>query len=326
MITIIGFGITGMLTLAILQENITHNICIIDPYFDGGALLREYGDVLSNTPLQKTIDALKRIKSNYVLPQEYASYDVNKITPLHVIAHIIKDFTKSYLLKTTIYETKVSSLQYDSGWKIQTEDGNTIESTIVFFCQGAKAKQLKCNIPSIPLHIALDKNALKKYVKKTEQVIVFGTSHSGTLVLENLEQLSIQTTAIHKNKYPFLFAKDGEYDGIKEEAERIASSILNNEYKNIKLLHVSIIDEIIKATKQCDWIIYAIGFETLEIHNIDITKYDTKTGKILGQQNAYGFGIGYPSLAPDNLHVDVGVYSFVEHIQAQIPDILKLLP
>jgi len=326
-ITIIGYGITGMLALAILQENIElSKVCIIDPHFDGGLLLRDYGDLLSNTPLSKTIDALKRIQSSYVLPDEYVSYDINKITPLYILVHIIRDFTKNYLLKTTNYETKVISLKYDSVWKIQTEDNKTIESRVIFMCHGSKPKQLKCNIPSIPLHIALNKNMLKKYVKKNESVIVFGTSHSGTLVLENLEELSIKTTAIYKHKVPFLFAKDGEYDGIKEEAERIAYSILKNEYKNIKLLHVTTIDEIIKETKVSNWVIYALGFETAQINNIDISKYDNKTGKIIDQQNAYGFGIAYPSLAPDNIHVDVGIYSFVEHIQTQIPEILKLLP
>ena len=75
----------------------------------------------------------------------------------------------------------------------------------------------------------------------------------------------------------------------------------------------------LKVLRKCDWVIYSIGFETTQISsNIDLTKYDNTTGKILETDNAYGFGIAYPSLAPDSIHVDVGIISFVEHIQKQI--------
>jgi hypothetical protein len=96
-ITIIGYGITGMLTLAILQQNFfdLSKVCVIDPYYDGGTLMREYGNVISNTPLSKLITALQSIKPEYAIPEEYCSYDVNKITPLYVLTNIIKDFTKN---------------------------------------------------------------------------------------------------------------------------------------------------------------------------------------------------------------------------------------
>ena len=318
-ITIIGYGITGMLLLAILnQQNIDlSRICIIDPHFDGGALMREYGDVLSNTPLCKAVDALKLINPEYVLPEWCSQYNLNSITPLFVLAHLIKDFTNHILQKVDTYETMVKSLEYRNTWNIKTDDESiSIESSTIYLCQGSNAKKLKCNIPSIPLHIALNKSMLKKYVQPTDKIIVFGTSHSGTLVLENLETLGIETKAIHKNKSPFLFAKDGDYDGLKEEAERIANSILKDEYKHIELIHMNHIDKIIKYTKTCNWCIYAIGFEASKIScNIDLSKYDNTSGKILNTESAYGFGIAYPSLAPDSIHVDVGVLSFVEHIQ-----------
>ena len=99
-ITIIGFGITGMLLLAILNKNSINlsNICIIDPYYDGGNLLRLYGDVISNTPFSKAVNALKMIDSNYTIPEEYANYDLNKTTPLSILAHMIKDFIKPNIL------------------------------------------------------------------------------------------------------------------------------------------------------------------------------------------------------------------------------------
>ena len=321
--TIIGFGITGMITLAILNKTIdVSKICIIDPYFDGGALMRDYGGVLSNTPLEKTVNALKLIDPSYTLP-EWCLYDLDKITPLNILVYLLKDFTKNLVKQTNNYEEKVISLEYDTLWKIQSES-NTFESRHIFLCQGASQKKLKCNIPSIPLHIALNKSLLKNYLKPSDKVLLFGTSHSGSLVLENLEQLNIETKAIHKNKSPFLFAKDGEYDGIKEEAERIAKQILNNEYKHVELININRIDEIICYSKICNWCIYATGFEATNISSsIDLTKYDATTGKILNTESAYGFGIAYPSLAPDSIHYDVGIYSFVEHIQKNLKHFLN---
>jgi len=324
-IAIIGYGITGMLSLAILQQQ-QYNMCIIDPYFDGGNLMRLYGDVLSNTPLSKTINGLKRIDPNYILPEKYQIYDIDKITPLSVIAQIIKDFTNNYKKQVDIYETKVISLKYNNIWDIQTYE-DIIQSKMIIMCQGAEAKRLKCGIPSIPLEVALNKNILAKYVKSNDKVIVFGTAHSGTLILENLQLLGIQTTGVYKKKNPFYFDKDGEYDGIKADAERIANSILNNEYDKIKLVNITRVDDIIKATNKADWIIYAIGFETNQTIrcDFDLSKYDKTSGKILNTEKVYGFGIAYPSLAPDSIHVDIGVYSFIEHIQKQLEDIKNLL-
>jgi pyruvate/2-oxoglutarate dehydrogenase complex dihydrolipoamide dehydrogenase (E3) component len=324
-IAIIGYGITGMLALAILQPQ-KYNICLIDPHFDGGNLMRLYGDVLSNTPLKKTINGLKLIDPNYVLPERYQIYDVEKITPLSIIAQIIKDFTDNFKKQVDTYETKVLTLKYNTTWNIQTYE-ETIQSKVILLCQGAEPKKLKCNIPSIPLEVALKKETLSKYVKPSDKVIVFGTAHSGTLVLENLQLLGIETTAIYKKEKPFFFDKDGEYDGIKAEAERIATSILNKEFNKIHLVNICKIDEIIKATKDASWVIYATGFETKQniLCDFNLSKYDGNSGRILNTEKAYGFGIAYPSLAPDSIHVDVGVYSFIEHIQKQIEDIKKLI-
>ena len=326
-ITIIGCGITGMLVLAILQQ---HNfdlskVCIIDPYFDGGNLLRSWGHVVSNTPLEKTINALKLINPEYSLHERFASYDNTKTTPLWVLVQMIKDIVQPLLKQVDKIESNVTSIKYDSTYIIETTD-KTIESKLIICCQGSEAKKLKCDIPIIPLHIALDSSKLQNYISLGQKVLLFGTAHSGCLILENLNKLNIQTTAVHKAKSPFLFAKNGEYDGVKEEAERIATDILENKHTNLTLLHVTEIDKIIKASKTADWVVYSIGFETKQIQaNFDISKYDSTNGKIKDVERAYGFGIAYPSAAPDSIHVDVGILSFVEHIQKQIEDIKKLI-
>ena len=318
--TIIGYGVTGMIVLAILHANNINlsKVCVIDPYFDGGSLMRDYGDVISNTPFSKCINALKLIKLDYTIPEEYTVYDESKTTPLYILANILKDFTKNIAKQVDIVEGLVTYIKKDEHFTIQVGT-KEITSNKIFLCQGSTQKNLECEIPSIPISVALNKDTLSRYIKPTDKVVLFGTSHSGCLVLENLNKLNIQTTAIFKHKEPFLFAKDGEYDGIKEEAERIATSILNSEYKNLTLVNTSKIDTVLKSLRKCDWVIYSIGFEPKNINsNINLIKYDKTSGKILETDNAYGFGIAYPSLAPDSIHVDVGIISFVEHIQKQI--------
>lgn len=328
-ITIIGFGITGMLVLAILNQHKfdLSKIAIVDPYFDGGNLMRHYGNIVSNTPLSKTINALKLINPDYILPDEYSLYDINSITPLHVCVEIIQDIIKPIVNKCDLYQSVVKSLSYDTEHSLILEDSTTIKSKIVVLTQGATPKLLKTNIPTIPLEIALNTDLLKRYVKPSSKVLVFGTSHSGCLVLQNLETLQIKTTAFYKKKVPFLFAKDGEYDGIKEEAERIANRILNNEFKHINLVNINTIENIIRASKEATHVIYSIGFETKQSIqcNFSINKYEPKNGKLLDIPCAWGFGIAYPSLAPDEIHYDVGIISFVEHIQNQITELKNIL-
>jgi thioredoxin reductase len=327
-ITIIGCGITGMLVLAILQQHSIDlsKVCIIDPYFDGGNLLRSYGSVISNTPLSKTVNALKLIDSNYTVPEKFTNFELTSTTPLWVLTHLIKTIVNPILKKIDTVQSNVQSIDYTTHYKIQT-DVSQVESKIIILCQGAEPKMLHCDIPIIPLTSALNEQILKNYLSPNNKVLVFGTSHSGCIILENLHKLNIETIAVHKSKAPFLFARDGEYDGIKEEAERIAHEILENKYNNLTLLHINEIDKIIKASKQADYVVYCIGFETTNTikANFDITKYDSTNGRIKDVEKAYGFGIAYPSAAPDGIHVDVGIISFVEHIQNQIEDIKKLI-
>ena len=99
----------------------------------------------------------------------------------------------------------------------------------------------------------------------------------------------------------------------------------------MKLLNLANVDQLIKVSKKATKAIYAIGFKSRGIkisyngEDIDSTKYNSKTGSILGCEGLWGFGIAYPSSAPDDIHVDVGIISFVEHILKQVIDIKNYL-
>jgi hypothetical protein len=325
-VLIVGAGVTGLLAVSSFVKNRVEKIGIIDPRFSGGDLIEKYGAVQSNTPVQKTLDALKMIDPSY---EQTIDIPLDKTALLYVHTQLIKEFANKYLQKVDCIQDTVLSVDYsDSKWKVRTID-TVYESKTVFLCQGSTPKVLRSGIPTIPLEDALNKETLKKYISPNDKLLVFGTAHSGALILQNCEDLSIETTAVYKKDKPFYFANEGDYDGIKEDAEHIAKRILNNEFKYVKLLSIKMIDVLLKTAKQATKAIYAIGFERRDIpisfnsEKIETSSYNKKTGLIAN--GLYGFGIAYPSSAPDDIHVDVGVISFAEHILKQVADIKNYL-
>jgi len=224
--------------------------------------------------------------------------------------------------KITAQVTKIEKNSSDE-WVLSYGFG-TIRCKILFLVNGAKSKQLDLSKPSIPLTIALDKQQLKHHINPEKDIIlVFGLSHSGTLVLDNLHNLGVKTIGIYKTETPFVFARDGQYGGIKEASEKIADAILQGKYTNISLVPwnnpIEVHKSIVKSTK-C---IYSIGFKTEPIQGTSV-EYDPNTGKIDTLTNVYGFGIAYPGITilNDKKYVDVSVLSFQEQIRKCLPSIL----
>lgn len=325
-ILVVGAGVTGLLAVSSFVKNRVEKIGIIDSRFSGGDLIEKYGSVQSNTLVQKTVDALKMIDQSYELTTDLP---FDKTAPLYIHTQLVKEFADNYLQKVDCIQGTVLSVEYsDSKWEVRTTD-TVYRSKLVVLCQGSTPKILNSGIPTIPLEHALNKESLKMYVKPNDKLLVFGTAHSGALILQNCEDLRIETTAVYKKEKPFYFANEGDYDGIKEDAEHVAKRILNNEFKYVKLLSIEKIDTLLKSVKQATKAIYAIGFERRDVpisfnnEKIETSSYNKKTGLIAN--GLYGFGIAYPSSAPDDIHVDVGVISFAEHILKQVEDIKNYL-
>ena len=313
---IIGFGIAGqILLLEMIKANISKkDIIICDETFLGGDLITKYGSVLSNTPWWKTKKALEVYTSK--LPDK----PIDKCTP-------VRDIVKA-CLKTALdaagdidkLTTNVTSIE--PSWLIKHTFGH-FNTEKVFLTIGASEKTVDIPLPKIPLHIALDKNQLINYIDSDDKIVVFGTSHSGTIILDNLNQLNIPTTAVYKGSQPFVFESD-TYGGLKEDSEVNAKAILNGEYLNTNLVSwsdpLSIYKTLIKATK----IICATGFKPRIPFGKEFTNYDPETAEIKIGQNIYGFGIAYPGITTLNgvKYQDVSVLSFQEQIQKCLPAII----
>ena len=329
-ICIIGAGATGLLMLLLLQDFgiDMSKVTIIDPYFDGGDLARRWTAVISNTPWSKTVDSLKQAFPSLVIPEGIVP---TQTTPLIDIANLLRTLTGPALKQVTQIQGMAIESNYDTvtnRWTITVDSGGVvqeIQTAKLIFAQGAEPKTLNLSIPSIPLEIALDATRLKHYIKPADKVLIFGTMHSGTIVIQNLAMLGAETTAYYNSEKPFYWARDNAYDGIKAEAAEIADKIMAGDIP-VVLVQTKDTAKVIRTSRDAKWVIYAMGFNPRSIRiTVDgiksSTDYDELTGRFL-KAPAWGFGIAYPNRAPDGIHWDVSVAAFLEHMKTQLSKII----
>lgn len=324
-VCIIGAGAAALLLLYNLEkQNIDpRRITIVDPQHNGGDIQKKWYKVRSNTTWQQIIDAVPSPNSSL---QPWCDFNRNEPVELHYIIEYLQLCLRDYMSKTHLRTDTVSQAIQENGvWKVYLAHGKQpLQADVVFFCQGSEPKSLDLPFPSIPLEVALDQRRLSDYVKPGQHVLVFGTAHSGPLVVKNLIDCHAKVTNFYATEKPFYFARDGEYDGIKQDAEVIADAMLNNHYAQCSLESIHDISAVMRATKSTNFCVYACGFEPRVIQS-EWKAYNGETGRIEGTSTAWGFGIAYPNKAPDGIHWDVSVPSFQAHIQKQMPDILASL-
>jgi len=307
---IIGAGVTGLSLLLLLTKAgiDPSDIVIIDPHFKCGDLGFRWSQVQSNTPWSKTVDTLNQILG-LNLPTS------PNTTKLSEIADLFTALTATIPAKRI--RGFVTSVHRAENWTVNyhTDSNKSLNCKALFACQGSDQKILSHPAPSIPLECALD-SRLSRYISPGDKVTVFGTMHSGTLAIQGLHDLSASITAVYRSETPFVWDRDGAYDGIKEEAATIADKVVAGKIP-VRLLKASEMQGI-----DAKWVIYAMGFERRAIQGLDAS-YNGLTGALT--QNAWGFGIAYPNAAPDGIHWDVSVAAFLNHMKAQLPTILQTL-
>jgi len=328
---IVGAGATGLILLLLLAESKIplESILIIDPYFDGGDLSRKWSSVLSNTPWSATYSSLQKALPSCIFPK--ISWPLDKPTPVCEIARLLRELAKPLFHTVKMIQGYVTSASYRTSWSVEIKHESAkslINTKNIYFTIGSEPKLMDLPIPTIPLEVALDPNRLRQYIQPADKIVLFGTSHSGVLALKNIVDCSGQIVAIYKGSTPFLFARDGNYDGLKLDGAMYADDFLK-ENSSVTLISNTNTTALIRETHSAQWVVYATGFEQ-RILPISVngetklySKYSATTGEITDCPNAWGFGIAFPSQAPDGIHFDVGISSFIEHIQRQLSIILK---
>jgi cation diffusion facilitator CzcD-associated flavoprotein CzcO len=270
-ICIVGGGAAALLLLYNLETQAVDPswITIVDPTHTGGDIMKKWFHVRSNTTWQQILEALPS-KHSDVAP--WSEFDLTQPVELHFIVEYLRLCVKDYMAKTQLRtDTVVSATQENNLWTLQlAHSKQPLIADAVFFCQGSEPKSLDLPFPSIPLDVALDSRRLSDYVKPGQHVLVFGTAHSGPLVVKNLVEVDTRVTNFYATEKPFYFARDGDYDGIKQDAEHIADNILKNVYPNVSIDSVHDMSAIIRASKTGDMCVYACGFEPRLIHLNDL--------------------------------------------------------
>lgn len=327
-ILIVGSGAAGLLFLWHLQKSQQvqpNDVVIVDPHHDGGDLQRRWSTVRSNTIWNQTLAVFDL--SGVSVPPAWKEIDPNQPAALQQSISLLRTMTRDFMSQCELVHGVVDQIEKQADgklWSVTLTDKSNYTAPIVILAHGSEPKQLLLPIPSIPLECALTKQRLETYVNKNSRVLLFGTSHSGTLIMRNLHELEVHTTAFYNTTKPFYFARDGEYDGIKQDSAEIADDIMAGKYPKLQINHVTDTAQVIKASRKADWVIYATGFKARMNIKVNLT-YDGKTGAITESPGLWGFGIAFPNSADDGVNWDVSIPSFHSHIQKQMPTILKYL-
>jgi hypothetical protein len=336
-IAILGFGVAGqILFLELLKSNISAStILCIDKSWLGGDLISEWSSVISNTPWAKP----RKVLENYSMCKSSiakgdSKYTTDQCLPVGEMASYLFSCARSHLDKKHISNNEILSIdKVNDVWRLNYRNGSYLCKTL-FLTNGVIPKSLDLPIATIPLSKALDKVALKSlldFETDAKTVSVIGCSHSGILVLNNLQDLGISTYAIYKGEKPFIYESDTIHGGLKEQSALIAKDIETGKYPSIKLVPLSNSLEVYKAIHRSSHIVYCIGFESriIPIKNgevtIDSRKYSPETAIIA--DGIVGFGSAYPGVTViDNIaHTNVSILAFQEQIQRCLPKILSTL-
>jgi cation diffusion facilitator CzcD-associated flavoprotein CzcO len=344
---IIGAGVTGLSLLLLLQEASVDlsKVAIIDPHFDGGDLARLWTNVLSNTPWSKTTDTLREACPSLCSSAEaaalFARFPPSSSTSLAELASFLCKISATALRSCSRFQYKATQAIFkDNKWHISLQGAGvkTLQAKRLILTVGATPRSMHLPLSTIPLDIALDPNRLKRYVTPGQRVLLFGTMHSGTLIIRNLvKECQAKVTAFYKGAAAFTWDRDGAYDGLKGEAAEIADAIQRGEYSSgaesahpsLQIFEVGETAELIQASLTADWVVYAMGFEARHISlkvdeaQISSTAYDGDTGALSEAPMAWGFGTAYPNRAPDRIHWDVSIAAFLKHMKAQLPALLR---
>lgn len=327
---VIGCGATGSFILASLPKSELSQTILISPEI-GGDLLYSYGEVTANLTKSQLITSMKKISSwssnSFEILDKYKDDECPKLSDL---ALQVLTYTKPLLKEIGEFvQTKLNFLENNSDcYSLHTNFG-IYKSKKVILCNGANNKQLDFPIPSIPFQVALTPNLLKAVVKPTDRIALFGTSHSGTLIMKNLKDLEVEhVTAFYNTEKPFYYARDGFSEGIKHESAKIADEISAKSWKHTpELVNTINTSKLFKELNKADYVIYAIGFEP---RNNFKTNFDLKFNHdeltFETQPNLFGFGIGYPSYyvgTGEKKFFNVGYDGFIDAIQKKLPNILE---
>jgi hypothetical protein len=327
---LIGYGAANMLLAGhVLAEKLItpSDILLIDPHHDGGALLRDWAHVRSNTTYQQFLDALTLLGIPH--PPCAPQYNPAGPTELRCLAHGLRQTVDTLLGHAKRVYSYVTRLEKTSTepWVI-TAGKQTYRAMTVSLAIGAQPKALPTQTPQIPLSRAFTSADLSSYIRAPTTLTVFGAAHSGALIVQTAVQLGCRVNLVYNTPQPFYFADEGAYDGVKLETAVVARQILADGLGGkVHLIPYADALQVHSALLESSWCVSACGFELIHyphvyvdgrpIHTENSLPYNPANAQIYPR--LYGWGIAFPSTTTldGRTYVDVSIPSFANHIYAQ---------
>ena len=335
-IAIIGLGPAGIFALALMPDAVLKDVVVFEPAAIGGDLATKYAAVVANIPKSAIIAALRSVPrwESTVFPF-LDSYADDVCPPLGVVAKQLRTLVTPLLREIVFQASKVIQITANSAnYTIKTSTNQLFEVQKIIVCTGAEPRSMNLPLPTIPLHVALTPALLCAHVGSHDSVVVFGTAHSGTLVLKNLKEAGVHNiTAVYKGTTPFVYARDGESEGIKQESAAIADEIKAGTWasQTPALLSYGDFATVYRAVHASTAVVYACGFNkgVLELQHTDGTtvQYAHDGSRFInGPPGVFGFGLGFPSLYTGNdgkQYPDIGFGGFIAAIKSELTAILQ---
>lgn len=324
---VVGLGPAGCIFLACLPPEKLHSgIVAIDQGCIGGDLARLYGNVVANLTRTEMEAAFRKVPAWTSCEfQHIQKYEANQCPLLADVCLQLRENMAPILAKITVRFADVELLQKEDVWKIHLHK-EVLTTNKLILCTGAIPTQMDLPKSIIPLEVALSVSDLRHFVHPKQRIVVFGTAHSGTLIMRNLKDCGCQhVVALYKGEKAFRWRRDGDPEGIKQESAAIADEIVTGAWGPLtpRLVPVSDMGSMLRELMLADHVVYAMGFESRypRVQGA-VLEHNVETGSL--GEGIWGFGIGFPSRypTPTGTAPDVGFAAFADHILKCMPAVL----
>ncbi|KAJ3114486.1 hypothetical protein HK100_001651 [Physocladia obscura] len=369
---VVGAGPAGIAAVGkLLDAGIDgKQIAWIDPQFDVGLLGRKWRSVSSNTTVQLFADFLA---ASPAFKYSASDSDSNNKHVLHslppadtcklsFIADPLLEVTtalRAQVVPLTSFVTRISKTSKavadnsnndinnssEWQWQIFTEPTSTIpavSSRNIVLAIGSVAKTLpppaaNPALSLIALEDALQIDRLAQICTPSDNVAVFGSSHSAIMIVRDLLETVHVHAVVNVYRADILFAEKvghgkfiNDSTGLKGNTAKWArENLLDDANLPQGLTRIKTSgdkggeDVATRVLKTCTKVIYAIGFERerLDVEGVDLNKYDAKTGVIA--PGLFGVGIAFPELGEDavgKLELQVGLWKFMRYLNRIVPE------
>lgn len=329
---VIGLGPAGCLFLASLPPELqTRNVHVFDSGCIGGDLAAKYGAIRANLTRFQMERAFRKIPAWSSIPLPILSvYAEDECPYLSDVCRQLRVLIAPILTRLTVHTgIHIDKVQKcEDGWRLMygTPEKDCVVEKVIL-CTGATPKRLDFPTSAIPLEIALNPALLKSFVSPTDSIVVFGTSHSGTLVLKHLNEIGCtNVVAVYKGPEPFCWHRDGKPEGLKQESAAIADAIVQKTMVPIpRLVSVDQTEDLVRALMMADHVVYAVGFQTRAPTLLDAQGIVVDPTQLSSLGNIWGFGFAFPTsfqTSTGGFAPDIGFEVFVDHISKCMPTIL----